>query len=531
MKRRWKLLGSLAVLVALTACQSSTGASPTGSAGDAAAATSGSAAAGSVAAGAGGDLSVAVFSETKGFDPAVVDAGNSGGDRADAVFDTLVALDASGEVTDAGLARSMTSPDGMVWTLVLHPDVLFTDGTPLDAEAVKFNLERHIAPDSVSTAKGYLAAIDSMTVVDPLTLTITLKQPQRSFPVILGPSTTAGFIGSPTAIRQDPAGFNDHPVGAGPFVLKEWNRDDSVVLTRNPGYWRTDEPKLESLTFRVMTDPQSRADALRSGAVDLAYLLPATSLTELGAPDYHVLSEGSPGGFGIALNMQKAPGDDLRIRQAVQLAFDPTVTNNVFFTGLDVWDGRTDCLPFAQDAQECQAPQSPAPDQAKAKALVAEYVAEGKSPAIDLIGTPNYQTQLEYVQQTLNSIGLEVNLVTSPTAEWVTKISQGDYSGTLMVTVPFLSFFPSTYYLLSQKGRNYPKQQDAAFEQALSTAINADTSDARLAGWKDAQTIFNQEAIATWIAPFTNFWVTSSRLDLGDYVGGQRFDWASISVN
>lgn len=473
---------------------------------------------------AGGTATVAVFSDTKGFDPAVVDAGPAGGDFAVNVFGSLLRLEPDGTVGPA-LASAMTTDDGVVWTMTIRPGITFTDGTPLDAAAVDANLQRHLAPDSRSTARGLLSSLESVTVVDDLTIRFVLDGPRYSFPQLFTQAAASGFVGSPTALAADPAGFNSNPVGAGPYRLVRWTPDDSIVFERNEGY--SGPPAgLDRITYRIIPDPQSRADALLSGDVDVAYLLPANLVgSSTDRPDLAPLLDGNPGGIGLALNMQRAPGDDDRVRRAIRLAFDPQATNAVFFPGGDLWSGSTACLPWADDAPECDPVSSPAPDPATASALIAEYAAEGNSTAIELIGTANYQRQLEYMQQVLTTIGLQVELSTTTTTEWVSRISEGDYAATLLVTRQFRSFYPQAYFLLSERGRNYPKQQDTAFEEAMLRGVDGATPADRVAGWHDMQRIFHDRTIATWVAPFTEFTVVNrDRLEMPGYIGGLQFE-------
>ena len=175
------------------------------------------------------DAVVAVSGEIRTLDPAQLStAFTSGGDRATAIYGSLMKYDEDGGVV-AAMAESLESPDLTVWTLQLRDGVKFTDGTAYDAEAVLFNLERHRADDSTSPAKALLNGVKSMEIVDPLTIEFTLAQPSGSFPSLLTNNTTLGYIVSPTAFEADPEGFGAKPVGAGPFAIQEWVRDSHKI--------------------------------------------------------------------------------------------------------------------------------------------------------------------------------------------------------------------------------------------------------------------------------------------------------------
>ena len=176
----------------------------------------------------GGTIIAASVSEMRGFDPLRADSLGTGIERAAQVMDTLMYRDDLSGEAKPKLAKSLETDDAQTWVLTLREGINFTDGTPLDAEAVKFNLERHIAPDSTSSAKSMLSGIESIEVTDALELTITLKAPSGSFPLSLTGSSAASLIGSPTALA-DPDAFNINPVGAGPFKFVSWTDRKSVV--------------------------------------------------------------------------------------------------------------------------------------------------------------------------------------------------------------------------------------------------------------------------------------------------------------
>ncbi|OLT02045.1 hypothetical protein BJF90_04470 [Pseudonocardia sp. CNS-004] len=184
----------------------------------------------------GGTLVMAMDRAIVGFDPTVRNTNPA----ALAVYDSLLKLNHEGK-PEPYMAKSMTSPDrGLTWVLELREGVEFSDGTPLDADAVIVNVQRHIDA-AASPGHRFAEPIASMTAVDPLTVKFTLKEPFGPFPVAFASGFAYGGLGiivSPAALQQYGDDVAQHPVGAGPFVLTDWARDSHMNLRRNENYWQ-----------------------------------------------------------------------------------------------------------------------------------------------------------------------------------------------------------------------------------------------------------------------------------------------------
>ena len=127
------------------------------------------------------------------------------------------------------------SPDGTAYTMKLRKGVRFHDGTPFNADAVKFSLDRIADPETKSGfAATLLGPYAATAVLDEHTVRITFKKPYAGF--LDGASQAFLGIVSPTAARQAGKDFGQRPVGTGPFVFKEWVRQDHITLERNPDY-------------------------------------------------------------------------------------------------------------------------------------------------------------------------------------------------------------------------------------------------------------------------------------------------------
>ena len=212
-----------------------------------------------------------LFSEIGTLDPLRFTAsGGSDGQRAFALYGALVAYDSESGEAQPVLAESFESnADFTVWTLTLKDGVTFSDGAPYDAAAVKTNWERAKDPANRSPAFTAMLAVSDVTVTDPLTATITLSSPNAQFPNTVSRSAL-NYLASPAAIAAG-TDLTSQAVGAGPFLLESWTRDDRMIMNANPDWMGSDGPYLDKLTFRVVGDEEQRIDTFATGDADAFY--------------------------------------------------------------------------------------------------------------------------------------------------------------------------------------------------------------------------------------------------------------------
>jgi peptide/nickel transport system substrate-binding protein len=275
----------------------------------------------------GGVLNFAVYAETSGLDPTVsTGSGVAGGIELAAIYDVLMRYDGETNEYVPQLAESLTpNADSSVWTLKLRPDVTFTDGTPLNAEAVQTSLQRFI--DRKSRYAPQVAAIASYASPDPLTLEMTLTEPWTGFPFVL--ASSPGLVVSPTAVAEKGDDeFNRAPVGAGPFMLERYAPGEEIVLTRNPDYWNG-APHLEGLRFVPSAGAQGVLDGMGTGELQAGFIREA--LVVKNAIDdglAGILTVQNAGGLVLmnqGRNGATPPTADVRVRKAIALAIDPEI--------------------------------------------------------------------------------------------------------------------------------------------------------------------------------------------------------------
>ena len=277
----------------------------------------------------GGKLIYGLTLAPSGIDPHV-NASSELGIPLTSVYDTLVYQTANGRFVP-GLATDWeVSDDGLVYTFHLRRDVTFHDGTPFNAEAVKFNLDRIADPETKSQkAVLMLGPYDHCAVVDEYTVKVFFREPYAPFL----DSLSQVYLGmaSPTAVQKWGLDYQMHQVGTGPFMFKEYVPQDHLTLVRNPSYnWAPSVFEhqgpafLDEVEFRFFVDPATRALALESGDVHVVGEIPPQDATRLETNSgFKIVPVPIPGqplqGF---LNTAKPPTDDLRVRQALLYSTD-----------------------------------------------------------------------------------------------------------------------------------------------------------------------------------------------------------------
>jgi peptide/nickel transport system substrate-binding protein len=185
------------------------------------------------------------------------------------VYASLTTLNTKGDV-QPGLTTSWKyAADGKSVTFQLRPGLKFSDGTPLNAEAVKENIERGITQANSNIASE-LDVISNVVVNSPTSFTLDLGQVDYQVPDLL--SGKDGMMVSPTAFKKNPAGIATHPVGAGPFALTSYVPDSHADLVQNHGYWDTSQIHIANFTVQDISQPEQILAALQSGQVNVAYI-------------------------------------------------------------------------------------------------------------------------------------------------------------------------------------------------------------------------------------------------------------------
>ena len=258
------------------------------------------------------------------------------------LYDTLLQPSADGKTVEPGLAQSWkVSDDGKTLTFTMRPGLKFADGSPLLPSDVKWSLDRARTKASGGEFQFLLASIESVDASGDDTVVLHMA---HADPVILQSLATfnAGIMpekllmAAPGATLDEKSkAFADHPVGSGPFLLKSWQRNTEMVMTRNPYYWKSGAdgaklPYLDAIRFVIIPDDATRILKLRAGELDIAEFVPYSRVAELKAdPKLNMVLFPAAQVNYFAFNARPAlkdgtknPLGDVRVRQALNYATD-----------------------------------------------------------------------------------------------------------------------------------------------------------------------------------------------------------------
>ncbi len=282
-----------------------------------------------------GTLVVGLVAEPVNLDPPQVTDLNSNrvGRR---IVESLVTFPEESTQVVPGLAESWTiSKDGLQYTFKLRRGIAFHDGTPLNAEAVKFSIERQINPNHPAYKLGkypfanyFFGNVKAVEVLSDERVAFLLNEPRASFLAVL--TAGAASIVSPTAVMKWGPDYPNHPVGTGPFRFASWDRGQRVVLEKNPAYWKY-PVKVERVIYRPIVEDQARLTELLTGGLDLIVGVPADNVGQLEKNSkITLLKQVGAHVWYLGMNNQKKPFDDKRVRQALNYAVNKdAIVNDV----------------------------------------------------------------------------------------------------------------------------------------------------------------------------------------------------------
>ena len=338
---------------------------------------------------------------------------NTGGDISwyGPVYDTLMDLSIDGTVEPRLVTEWEPSADNTSVTLTLRDGVQFSDGTPFDAEAVKFNLDR--ARGEGSKIASEIAQITAVDVVDPVTVEISVS---GGLGALLSALTArGGMMVSPTAAKADT--LAQQPVGAGAYAATEILAGDRVTYEKAPGYWDPDAQRVASIVIQAIPDDQSRLNALNSGELDGAVLTP-DQIDSAAGMDLQVVAKPSTAFIYFMVNTSKQPFDDVLVRKALNHAVDREGIANGLYSGhctpqVQPWP--KDSVGYSEKVGDGLDVYDYNPQ--KAKDLLAEAGVKDLQMTSVSVNIPTYVKVAEVVQQNLKDVGITLTVKQAPTNE------------------------------------------------------------------------------------------------------------------
>lgn len=333
------------------------------------------------------------------------------------IYEGLTRFAADGTILP-GLAKSWeVTEDGKVWTFALNEGVTFHDGTTMDAEDVKFSLDRARDEKSTNAQKHLFKGIESVEVIDPLTVKVVLTSPSGSFDfnmawgdaVILGPESA-----ETNATK---------PVGTGPYKLSSWAQGSQLELVANDAYWGT-KPALTRATFKFISDPTAAFNAMMAGDVDVFPNFPAPeTLAQFeGDSRFQVIVGTTEGETILAMNNKKPPLDNVKVREALAHAINrqDIVDGAMFGYGTPIG---THFAPHNPDYVDHSALSTYDPE--KSKALLAEAGVEVPKLRLHLPPPTYARRGGEIAAAQLRAVGIETEIINVEWAQWLEQVFRG----------------------------------------------------------------------------------------------------------
>lgn len=434
---------------------------------------------------AGGEAEILLYSEIGSLDPArFTGSGGTEGQRAFALYGALVAYDDELQEAVPVLAESFEpNADFTVWTLKLKPGIVFSDGSPYNSAAVKANWDRAKDPANRSPSFTPLLATGDITVVDDLTLSIPLTSPNAYFPNSVS-RAGLNYIASAEALAAG-TDLTSEAVGAGPYVLESWTRDDRMILTPNPDWGGSDGPYLDKLTFRVVSDEEQRVDTFITGEADGFYTVTPATVTRAQeeVDDAEHISVQVTTGQSFTFNTSKPPFDDVRVRKAFVQGVDwQALAESVFGEGSNALTN------FTIEGTPWYSPDASLPeyDPAAAQALIDEYNAENGGGPLQIEMLAFQQSldnaRVQFIQTSLSQLdNIEVNVSVNDSPTNIGRVLAGDY----MVSswgFPVVFADPGVYNSAHSKANtNYSKYSNPDVDAWIEEARATDDLDAAAA--------------------------------------------------
>ncbi|WP_425308293.1 ABC transporter substrate-binding protein [Ammonicoccus fulvus] len=412
------------------------------------------------------------------------------------IYDSLFVYDELGNVTPE-LAESIETTDGgTTWIMKLPTGVKFHDGTDFNSAAVVAHLNRVGREGSLSRSATDVRQIASMETPDDTTVRFVLKSSNMTFPKIFVTAVVlaAGMVPSPTAVEKYGDQFGLHPVGVGPFKVKQFSAGGDVVLERNENYRVPGQPLLDGLTFVVAADTQSRLQAAIAGDLDIGSTQNGRDLAA--ATDAGLTSLYQPDGtfFNIILNMEKPPFNDPNFRKAVAHGIDNQALVDAVFDGKAT--PMSGYFPTSNPYYNAEAGY-PAYDLEAAKRLVEEYKAKGGNPEFTFVSNPppEYQRIAQLVQQMLQEAGMTVHIriIDQPTT--ITEALSGNYQAQLRFTEvrAEVDMNMRTLYYGTSRG-NVGRGNDPRMDQILDELTTPEGQERKEELYAEMQTV-----MANWV--------------------------------
>ncbi|MBN9391885.1 MAG: ABC transporter substrate-binding protein [Chloroflexi bacterium] len=489
-----------ATTAAATSAAATTAAATTAAA-TTAAATTAAATTAAAAGKPGGTLNYALPQEPDQLDPAKTVLGASNAVNS-AIYERLVYIGTDG-LPHPWVAESWTIADGgKTLTFKIRSGLKFTDGTPLDASAVKANFDRILDPKTASATKSFFGTLKTVDAPDATTAIFHFDSPYAAF--FTNASIGYGGIVSPAAVAKYGDQYGRNPVGSGPFMFKSWTTGQNITLVKNPDYknYRADIDNpgpayIDTLNFQIIPEPATQLASLQRGSTDIVNPVQTDNVpTITGDSNLNLLQVKSSTQLVFLNFADKAPTDDVALRKAISYAVDrktiidnalngyATATTAPLPTGVAGYDPNLNPYPF--DVDKAKQTLKDGGWVAGADGIVAK---DGKPASFTLLtysGDSGIKRTTEILQANLKAIGIDLKINILEISAVVPLLSKGDYDIALIgVGWPDISFLSLSY--LGKGGAIFLRKEDPTVDDLITKSDQTLDPAARIEVAKQAE--------------------------------------------
>ncbi|MGH2626492.1 MAG: ABC transporter substrate-binding protein [Anaerolineales bacterium] len=442
---------------------------------------------------AGGTLVFALAIEAPSLEPHVEGA-ESRVRRSVLLYETLTYLDNELKLQPL-LATAWETPNDTTYIFRLRPNVKFHNGKGMDAEDVKYTLDRILDPKVGAVGRGDLAVIDKVEVVDKLTVRFTLKNPSAQFMAALS-NKYSGIIPKGSVVKGDE--LRRQSLGTGPFLVESWDPNDRLVLRKHAEYWDRPKPYLDKLIFKIVPDEGSIVAGLRAGTFQHAILEDSKNYLLL-KDNPRLVSTRSKGARWDLIDLagDMAPTDKLKVRQAIALAIDKRACLQAATQGLGEVMG---VLP--PSLQPWALPPSQLPNQVRdvtrARQLMAEAGHAGGT-GMTLWVIPTFATMVanaQVIASNLKEIGIEVKIESVEYGIWIERYIQRKAPSTMNsfggLIDPDLALYRKFH--TPESGRDFSRWNSARADKLLEDGRTTLDPRRRKAIYDELQKLIAEEA-------------------------------------
>ncbi|MDN4075957.1 glutathione ABC transporter substrate-binding protein [Fictibacillus terranigra] len=395
------------------------------------------------------------------------------------------------------------STNAKVFTFKLKHGIKFHDGTPLNAEAVKVNIDRLADPNNNLKRHSLFEMVEKTEAIDEYTVKVTLKKPFGA--MINNFAHPAAMMISPKALKKYDKEVARHPVGTGPYVFKEWKPGDYLKVEKNATYWQKDLPKLDSITFKPVPENGSRVAMLQTGEADFIYPVPTEQAKAInGKKGIVVENDPSIVVRYMSMNTMKKPFSEKKVRQAMNYAVNKEAFMKVVMQG---YADKMDSV-IAPETQFYSAQKTYDFNIEKAKKLLKEAGYEnGFTAKIWGSNTSSAQKAMEFLQQQLSQVNIKLKIEPMEAGTMSEKIWSVDDPKKANIELYYGGWSPSTgdadwgvRPLLGGKDAFPPKSYNTAYfdngksNELLNQALQTADPKVREEAYAKLQTLLWEEA-------------------------------------